>query len=134
MVPYLDAIVERLLKLLEPQYGKDGKVRSYVQEQAVTTLAMVADASEGAFAAHYGRIMPLLMNVLRNATGDVGEHRKLRWKASRQSTFTKRMYARDDTLLFDLLRVMVSASSSLEQLAVHTLFEPCLLHMPRSRP
>ena len=50
MVPYLDAIVERLLKLLEPQYGKDGKVRSYVQEQAVTTLAMVADVSEVTFA------------------------------------------------------------------------------------
>ena len=40
----------------------------------------MADASEGAFGRHYGNIMPLLMNVLRNATGG-GEHRKLRWKA-----------------------------------------------------
>lgn len=50
LIPYLDAIVARLLKLLEPQYGKDGKVKSYVQEQAVTTLAMVADVSEATFA------------------------------------------------------------------------------------
>ena len=77
LLPYLDALVDALLKLLEDGPG----ARRYVQEQAVTTLAMVADASEGAFAAHYGRIMPLLMNVLRNATGNVSEHRKLRWKA-----------------------------------------------------
>lgn len=77
LLPYLDALVDALLKLLED--GPNSK--RYVQEQAVTTLAMVADASEGAFAAHYERIMPLLMNVLRNATGDIGEHRKLRWKA-----------------------------------------------------
>lgn len=51
LVPYLDAIVARLLKLLEPQYSeKDGRLRSYVQEQAVTTLAMVADVSEATFA------------------------------------------------------------------------------------
>lgn len=55
-------------------------MKGYVQEQAVTTLAMVADASEGDFGRHYASIMPLLMNVLRNA-GNVGEHRKLRWKA-----------------------------------------------------
>ena len=49
LIPYLDALVARLLRLLEPQTGKDCRVRSYVQEQAVTTLAMVADASEATF-------------------------------------------------------------------------------------
>lgn len=48
-MPYLDPIVERLLKMLNPQ-NTGGKVRGYVQEQAVTTLAMVADASETTFA------------------------------------------------------------------------------------
>ena len=81
LLPYVDVLVAALFRLLEPQVGNDGQVERYVQEQAVTTLAMVADASEGAFAAHYDAIMPLLMNVLRNAGGDVGEHRKLRWKA-----------------------------------------------------
>lgn len=80
-LPYLDAVVGALLHLLEPQVSPvDGKVKTYVQEQAVTTLAMVADASEGDFGRHYKTIMPLLMNVLRNA-GNAGEHRKLRWKA-----------------------------------------------------
>lgn len=49
LLPYLDPIVERLLKLLNP--GSPGKTpKRYVQEQAITTLAMVADASEATFA------------------------------------------------------------------------------------
>lgn len=48
-MPYLNPIVERLLKLLNP-HGDPSTVRRYVQEQAVTTLAMVADASEVTFA------------------------------------------------------------------------------------
>ncbi|THG94122.1 hypothetical protein EW026_g7285 [Hermanssonia centrifuga] len=49
LLPYLDPIVERLLKLLNP--GTAGKTpKRYVQEQAITTLAMVADASEATFA------------------------------------------------------------------------------------
>ncbi|KAF8957965.1 armadillo-type protein [Flammula alnicola] len=46
---YLDPIVERLLKLLNPP-GVPTQVRRYVQEQAITTLAIVADASEVTFA------------------------------------------------------------------------------------
>lgn len=81
LLPYLDPLVASLMRLLEPQVSPiDGKVKNYVQEQAVTTLAMVADASEGAFGRHYSSIMPLLMNVLRNA-GNAGDHKKLRWKA-----------------------------------------------------
>ena len=49
LLPYLDPIVERLLKLLNPS-GDPALVRRYVQEQAITTLAMVADASEVTFA------------------------------------------------------------------------------------
>ena len=51
LIPYLDAIVERLLKLLNP--GATDATRQpkrYVQEQVITTLAMVADASEATFA------------------------------------------------------------------------------------
>lgn len=48
LLPYLDPIVERLLKLLNPP-GDPALVRRYVQEQAITTLAMVADASETTF-------------------------------------------------------------------------------------
>jgi hypothetical protein len=49
LLPYLDPIVERLLKLLNPP-PNSRPVKRYVQEQAITTLAMVADASEATFA------------------------------------------------------------------------------------
>ena len=50
LLPYLDPIVERLLKLLNPVQDGGRPTKRYVQEQAVTTLAMVADASETTFA------------------------------------------------------------------------------------
>ncbi|KAG7091694.1 hypothetical protein E1B28_010715 [Marasmius oreades] len=68
LLPYLDPIVERLLRLLESPKG-------YVREQAVTTLAMVADAAEGGFVKHYATLLPLLINALRHSTG------KMRLKA-----------------------------------------------------
>ena len=51
LIPYLDPIVERLLKLLNPGATDASKQpKRYVQEQVITTLAMVADASEATFA------------------------------------------------------------------------------------
>ncbi|PIL26735.1 hypothetical protein GSI_11149 [Ganoderma sinense ZZ0214-1] len=80
LIPYLDSIVERLLKLLNPAASDASKQpKRYVQEQVITTLAMVADASEATFAKHYSSIMPLLLNVMQNANGP--EYRKLRVKA-----------------------------------------------------
>jgi len=48
LLPYPDLIVEHLLKLLNAS-GPPTTVRRYVQEQAITTLAMVADTSEATF-------------------------------------------------------------------------------------
>ncbi|KAL1940497.1 hypothetical protein VTO73DRAFT_9069 [Trametes versicolor] len=80
LIPYLDSIVERLLKLLNPSADQPAtQPKRYVQEQVITTLAMVADASEATFAKHYTSIMPLLLNVMQNANGP--EYRKLRVKA-----------------------------------------------------
>jgi vesicle coat complex subunit len=79
LLPYLDPIVERFLKLLNPGAESGKVVKGYVQEQAITTLAMVADAREVTFAKHYGTIMPLLLNVLRDANDS--SHHKLRVKA-----------------------------------------------------
>ncbi|RIB28214.1 armadillo-type protein [Gigaspora rosea] len=70
--PYLDAIFERLLILLNSG-------RTYVQEQAITTIATVADSAEDRFVKYYSAIMPLLINVLRNA--HQREYRLLRGKA-----------------------------------------------------
>ncbi len=44
LAPYVDAVVERLVRLMMGQSGA-----KFVQEQAITTLAMVADASERGF-------------------------------------------------------------------------------------
>ncbi|OSC97013.1 ARM repeat-containing protein [Trametes coccinea BRFM310] len=80
LLPYLDDIVERLLKLLNPAASDPARQpKRYVQEQVITTLAMVADASEATFAKHYKAIMPLLLSVMQNANGP--EYRKLRVKA-----------------------------------------------------
>ncbi|KAK9764648.1 importin subunit beta-3 [Basidiobolus ranarum] len=70
--PYLDTIFERLLTLLHSS-------KTYVQEQAITTIATVADSAEDRFAKYYSAIMPLLINVLRQATQK--EYRLLRGKA-----------------------------------------------------
>ncbi|KAF9415626.1 hypothetical protein BGZ76_004776, partial [Entomortierella beljakovae] len=70
--PYLDAIFERLLSLLNTG-------TTYVQEQAITTIATVADSAEEKFVKYYSSIMPLLMNVLRQASDP--EYRLMRGKA-----------------------------------------------------
>jgi hypothetical protein len=56
LLPYLDPIVERLLKWLNNPAGNPSMVHRYVQEQAIMTLAMVADASEVTF----GKVRRLL--------------------------------------------------------------------------
>ncbi|CAO3670398.1 hypothetical protein G6F70_006836 [Rhizopus microsporus] len=69
---YLDAIFERLLVLLKMS-------KRYVQEQAVTTIATVADSAEERFIKYHGAIMPLLIDILRQATDK--EYRLLRARA-----------------------------------------------------
>ncbi|KAI9024505.1 hypothetical protein CLU79DRAFT_834266 [Phycomyces nitens] len=70
--PYLDAIFERLLVLL-----KTPKI--YVQEQAITTIATVADCAEDKFVKYHSVIMPLLLDALRQATDK--QYRLLRCRA-----------------------------------------------------
>ncbi|KAG0075833.1 hypothetical protein BGZ90_009451, partial [Linnemannia elongata] len=70
--PYLDAIFDRLLSLLSTG-------TTFVQEQAITTMAAVADSAGDKFLTYYSRVMPLLMSVLRQATSP--EYRLLRGKA-----------------------------------------------------
>ena len=68
--PYLNDLFERLLRLLNSS-------KRYVQEQAITTIATVADSAQDRFRQYYSRIMPLLLNVLQNAK-EPEEHRLLR--------------------------------------------------------
>lgn len=65
--PYLDDLLNNLLILLQSP-------KRYVQEQVLTTIAIIADAAEKTFVKYYDTLMPLLVNVLRT---DVGAENKL---------------------------------------------------------
>lgn len=72
--PYLDQLLERLLLLLQNE-------KRYVQEQALSTIATIADSAETAFAKYYDTLMPLLINVLENQDPSVKDNRLLNAKA-----------------------------------------------------
>ncbi|KND04212.1 uncharacterized protein SPPG_01645 [Spizellomyces punctatus DAOM BR117] len=100
IAPYLPAIFEKLLVLLNT--GK-----TYVQEQAITTIATVADSAGDDFVKYYSAIMPLLLNVLRQATQK--EFRLLRGKAMECASLIalavgKEVFAQNAAELIELLR------------------------------
>ncbi|KAI9345625.1 armadillo-type protein [Obelidium mucronatum] len=72
ITPVLEEIVRRLVGLLNVE-------KTYVQEQAITTIATVADCAGKNFVNYYPAIMPVLMNILQNATDK--RFRLLRGKA-----------------------------------------------------
>ncbi|GMG20973.1 unnamed protein product [[Candida] boidinii] len=65
--PYLDSLLTNLLELLQGP-------KRYVQEQVVTTIAIIADAAETKFIKYYDTLMPLLINVLK---ADMGEQNRV---------------------------------------------------------
>jgi len=75
--PYLDNLLTHLLALLQSP-------ARYVQEQALSTIATVADSAEAAFSRYYDTLMPLLFNVLRQELSK--DHRLLRAKAMECAT------------------------------------------------
>ena len=75
--PYLDDLLTHLFQLLQND-------KRYVQEQALSTIATIADAAEAAFSKYYDTLMPLLMNVLQNQSEK--EYRLLRAKAMECAT------------------------------------------------
>lgn len=70
--PYLDALLTNLLELLQSP-------KRYVQEQVLTTIAIVADAAENKFEKYYDTLMGLLFNVMTTDTGK--EYRLLKAKS-----------------------------------------------------
>ncbi|KAJ2636096.1 importin subunit beta-3 [Coemansia sp. RSA 1286] len=97
--PFLDTLLERLLSMLS-------SAKRYVQEQAITTIATLAENAQSRFVKYYGTIMPMLLNVLAQAT-DV-EHRMLRGKAMECATFIalavgRDVFAADSARLVELL-------------------------------
>ncbi|KAJ2557738.1 importin subunit beta-3 [Coemansia sp. RSA 1933] len=94
--PYLDTLFERLLTMLSSP-------KRYVQEQAITTIATLADNAQGKFAKYYSTIMPMLLNVLAQASDK--DHRLLRGKAIECATFIALAVGKD-TFAPDVERVV----------------------------
>ena len=72
MQPYLDALITKLLQLLQHQ-------SKLVQEGALTALASVADSAQDLFQKYYSATMPYLKGILVNSQGK--EDRMLRAKS-----------------------------------------------------
>ncbi|KAI9218971.1 armadillo-type protein [Blastocladiella britannica] len=72
VMPHMPALFEQLgVLILSPKI--------YVQEQVITTVAVLATAAEADFAPYYANVMPLLMNIL--TAPDAKETRNLCGKA-----------------------------------------------------
>jgi len=79
--PYLDELLKRLLALLTDD------TKRYVQEQALSTIATIADSAEQAFGRYYDHLMPLLFGVLNQPqNAQVKENRLLCAKAMECAT------------------------------------------------
>jgi hypothetical protein len=75
--PHLDNLLSHLFQLLQND-------KRYVQEQALSTIATIADAAEAAFAKYYDTLMPMLLGVLQRDSDK--ENRLLRSKAMECAT------------------------------------------------
>lgn len=78
MERFMDDLLSHLLQLLSSP-------KRYVQEQVLTTIAIVADSAQGRFAKYYDTLMPLLLQVMR-APDERFEYRMLKAKAIECST------------------------------------------------
>lgn len=66
--PYLDTLLTNLLGLLQ------NSPKSYVHEQVLTTIAIIAEAADQKFIKYYDTLMPLLTDCLR---GDLGSDKRM---------------------------------------------------------
>ncbi|TPR01653.1 hypothetical protein CAN33_0040380 [Aspergillus niger] len=65
-------------------FCEEAERKRYVQEQALSTIATIADSAENAFEQYYDTLMPLLFNVLKEEQSK--EYRLLRAKAMECAT------------------------------------------------
>lgn len=72
--PYLDQLLTNLLGLLQ------NSPKRYVQEQVLTTIAIIADAAQNYFSKYYDTLMPLLLDVLAQPDSNDPQIRLLKAK------------------------------------------------------
>ncbi|ORZ41524.1 armadillo-type protein [Catenaria anguillulae PL171] len=86
-----------LQQFLDPLFAKlvalSGSAKIYVQEQAITTMATVADAAEAGFAQYYPAVMPALLGIL--GMPNQQEVKLLRGKAMECATLIAMAVKRD---------------------------------------
>lgn len=104
--PYLDSLLSGLLELLSSP-------KRYVQEQVLTTIAIVADSAENKFIKYYDALMPMLFNVMRADTGN--EYRLLKAKSIECSTLIALAVGKDKFAPHcqDLVQVFASIQNSI---------------------
>ncbi|QPG76766.1 hypothetical protein FOA43_004160 [Brettanomyces nanus] len=106
--PYLDTLLSNLLSLLQ------SAPKRYVQEQVVTTIAIVADAAETRFIKYYDTLMPLLLDILRADTGS--ENRLLKAKAIECATLVALAVGKDkfSQNAAEILQIMTQLQQTLQ--------------------
>lgn len=103
--PYLDNLLTHLFGLLQSP-------KRYVQEQALSTIATIADSAQAAFSKYYDTLMPLLFQVLQQE--NTKEMRLLRAKAMECATLIalavgKEKLGQDALKLVELLATIQSS-------------------------
>lgn len=104
LAPHLDSLLESLLPLLQSP-------KRYVQEQALTTIAVVADVAQKQFAHYYNTLMPLLLQVLATDVGS--EHRLLKAKSIECATLIALAVGREQCSAH--LEQLVTVLASIQQ-------------------
>lgn len=129
MDPYLDSLLERLLSLVQSP-------KRYVQEQALTTIAMVADSAQTLFTKYFDTLMPLVLNIL---TAQVPwEYRLLKAKAIECATLIALAVGKQKFLphLTELASVLLKIQQESPDGIVHTENgeeeDPCHAYLAQS--
>ena len=75
LLPYADQIVESIAALFEKSVKEKYQP---LQDEVLVTLSCLASLMEDSFAAHYGKFMPGLKNILQNTKWDTEQEQELR--------------------------------------------------------
>lgn len=103
--PYLDDLLNNLLGLLSSP-------KRYVQEQVLTTIAIIADAAEKKFIKYHSTLLPMLLGFLRSDLGP--ENRMLTGKCIECSTLIAVAVGKDNFAPHsqELIQIMGELQSS----------------------
>lgn len=129
MDPYLDDLLTRLLSLVQSP-------KRYIQEQALTTIAMVADSAKSLFTKYFDTLMPLVMNIL-NAQVPT-EYRLLKAKAIECATLIALAVGKEKFLphFTELADVLLKIQNESPEGIIHTEMgdedDPCHAYLAQS--